>query len=74
MFMQEVIQVNVFENKENPNKDFELESLINTAGGKSVAKISQVVSKVNPAYYIGSGKVSEIEDIAKKIKCKYSCF
>lgn len=65
--MQEVIQVNVFENKENPNKDFELESLINTAGGKSVAKISQVVSKVNPAYYIGSGKVSEIEDIAKKL-------
>uniref|UniRef100_UPI0023EFB330 GTPase HflX n=1 Tax=Anaerococcus hydrogenalis TaxID=33029 RepID=UPI0023EFB330 len=30
-------------------------------------KISQVVSKVNPAYYIGSGKVSEIEDIAKKL-------
>lgn len=65
--MQEVIQVNVFEKNENPNKEFELESLINTAGGKSVAKISQVISKVNPAYYIGSGKVSEIEDIAKKL-------
>lgn len=65
--MQEIIQVNVFEKNENPNKEFELESLINTAGGKSVAKISQVISKVNPAYYIGSGKVSEIEDIAKKL-------
>ncbi|MFQ7349007.1 MAG: GTPase HflX [Anaerococcus vaginalis] len=65
--MQEVIQVNVFEKNENPNKEFELESLINTAGGKSVAKISQVISKVNPAYYIGFGKVSEIEDIAKKL-------
>ena len=72
--MQEVIQVNVFEIKENPNKDFELESLINTAGGKSVAKVSQVISRVNPAYYIGSGKVSEIEDIAKKLNVKTVVF
>lgn len=72
--MQEVIQVNVFEKDENPNKEFELESLINTAGGKSVAKISQVISKVNPAYYIGSGKVSEIEDIAKKLDVKTVVF
>lgn len=72
--MQEVIQVNVFEKNENPNKEFELESLINTAGGKSVAKISKVISKVNPAYYIGSGKVSEIEDIAKKLDVKTVVF
>lgn len=72
--MQEVIQVNVFEKNENPNKEFELESLINTAGGKSVAKISQIISKVNPAYYIGSGKVSEIEDIAKKLDVKTVVF
>lgn len=72
--MQEVIQVNVFEKNENPNKEFELESLINTAGGKSVAKISQVISKVNPAYYIGSGKVSEIEDMAKKLDVKTVVF
>lgn len=72
--MQEVIQVNVFEKNENPNKEFELESLINTAGVKSVAKISQVISKVNPAYYIGSGKVSEIEDIAKKLDVKTVVF
>lgn len=72
--MQEVIQVNVFEKNENPNKEFELESLIKTAGGKSVAKISQVISKVNPAYYIGSGKVSEIEDIAKKLDVKTVVF
>lgn len=72
--MQEVIQVNVYNKKENPNKDFELESLINTAGGKSVAKISQVVQKVNPAYFIGSGKLEEIEDIAKKLGVKTVVF
>lgn len=72
--MQEVIQVNVYDKKENPNKDFELESLINTAGGRSVAKVSQVINKVNPSYYIGSGKVEEIEDIAKKLDVKTVVF
>ncbi|MDY3005507.1 GTPase HflX [Anaerococcus sp. AGMB00486] len=72
--MQEVIQVNVYNEKENPNKSFELESLINTAGAKSVAKISQVINKVNPSYYIGSGKVEEIEDIAKKLDVKTVVF
>lgn len=66
--MQEVIQVNVLNREDDlDNKIYELESLINTAGGKSVAYVSQVVEKVNPRFFIGSGKVSEIKDLAKKL-------
>ncbi|MDO5047239.1 MAG: GTPase HflX [Anaerococcus sp.] len=65
--MQKVIQVNVLDKDDDlDNKIYELESLINTAGGESVAYVSQVVSKVNPRYFIGKGKVSEIKDLAKK--------
>lgn len=67
--MQEVIQVNVLNREDDlDNKIYELESLINTAGGKSVAYVSQVVEKVNPRFFIGSGKVSEIKDLAKKLE------
>ena len=66
--MQEVIQVNVLNRDDDlDNKIYELESLINTAGGKSQAYVSQVVDKVNPRYYIGKGKVSEIKDLAEKL-------
>lgn len=66
--MQRVIQVNVLDkNDDEENKIYELESLINTAGGESVAYISQVVFKVNPAFYIGRGKVEEIKDMAKNL-------
>ncbi len=66
--MQEVIQVNILNREDDlDNKIYELESLINTAGGKSVAYVSQVVEKVNPRFFIGSGKVSEIKDLAKKL-------
>lgn len=67
--MQEVIQVNVLNREDDlDNKIYELESLINTAGGKSVAYVSQLVEKVNPRFFIGSGKVSEIKDLAKKLE------
>lgn len=67
--MQEVIQVNVLNREDDlDNKIYELESLINTAGGKSMAYVSQVVEKVNPRFFIGSGKVSEIKDLAKKLE------
>lgn len=66
--MQRVIQVNVLDkNDDEENKIYELESLINTAGAESVCYISQVVHKINPTFYIGSGKVSEIQDMAKKM-------
>lgn len=67
--MQEVIQVNVLNREDDlDNRIYELESLINTAGGKSIAYVSQVVEKVNPRFFIGSGKVSEIKDLAKKLE------
>lgn len=74
-FMQKVIQVNVLDkNDDEDNKIYELESLINTAGAESVAYISQVVYKVNPKYYIGRGKVAEIQDMAKKLDVKTVVF
>lgn len=73
--MQEVIQVNVLDKDDDEEiKIYELESLINTAGGKSVAFVSQVVSKVNPRYYIGKGKLEEIKDLAEKLEVKTIIF
>ena len=65
--MQRVLQVNAVDKDDDlDNKIYELESLINTAGGKTEAYVSQKVSKVNPRYYIGKGKVEEIMDLAQK--------
>ena len=65
--MQRVIQVNAVDKDDDlDNKIYELESLINTAGGKTEAYVSQNISKVNPRYYIGKGKVEEIMDLAQK--------
>lgn len=73
--MQEVIQVNVLKRDDDEeNKIYELESLINTAGGNTVAYVSQVVEKVNPRYYIGSGKVAEIKDLSEKLDVKTVIF
>ena len=73
--MQEVIQVNVLKRDDDEeNKIYELESLINTSGGNTVAYVSQVVEKVNPRYYIGSGKVAEIKDLAEKLDVKTVIF
>lgn len=73
--MQEVIQVNVLSKDDDEEiKIYELESLINTAGGKSVAFVSQVVTKVNPRFYIGKGKLEEIRDLAEKLEVKTIIF
>mgnify|MGYP001342033034 FL=1 len=73
--MQEVIQVNVLDKDDDEEiKIYELESLINTAGGRSVAFVSQVVSKVNPRFYIGKGKLEEIRDLANKLEVKTIIF
>ena len=66
--MQEVIQVNVLnKDDDEDNKIYELESLINTAGARSLAYVSQVVDKINPRFYIGKGKVKEIKDLAESL-------
>lgn len=73
-FMQKVIQVNVYDKKEDLNKEYELESLIKTAGGKVEVFISQIIDKPNPSFYIGKGKVFEIKDIAEKHDIKTAVF
>lgn len=73
--MQEVIQVNVLDRDDDEEiKIYELESLINTAGGKPVAFVSQVVSKVNPRFYIGKGKLEEIRELAENLEVKTVIF
>lgn len=72
--LQRVIQVNVYKDKENPTKEYELESLIKTAGAVSEVYVSQVISKVNPSFYIGRGKVFEIKEIAEKNDIKTCVF
>ena len=73
--MQEVIQVNVLDRDDDEDiKIYELKSLINTAGGEPVAYVSQTVNKVNPRYYIGKGKLSEIKDLAEKLGVKTIVF
>lgn len=73
--MQEVIQVNVLNRDDDEEiKIYELESLINTAGGKPVAFVSQVVTKVNPRFYIGKGKLEEIRELAENLEVKTVIF
>ena len=38
----------------------ELELLAKTAGAKVVGKITQKISRINPSYFIGSGKAEQI--------------
>lgn len=45
----------------------ELARLIDTAGGEIVARISQEVKRVDPATFIGKGKVQEIADLASRL-------
>jgi len=45
----------------------ELTRLIDTAGGKVVAKISQEIKRIDPATFIGSGKVLEAKELAEAV-------
>jgi len=44
----------------------ELELLVETAGGKVVARIEQKRDKPDPAYFIGKGKVSELDAVIEQ--------
>ncbi len=45
----------------------ELELLVETAGAESILKMTYHDRKIDPAYYIGSGKVKEIKDAAETV-------
>ena len=66
-----LVGVSIAGSKENRPKDFSLEELAflsESAGLEIVGLISQVLSKPNPATYIGSGKVKEIKLLAENVK------
>ena len=43
----------------------ELELLVETAGAESILKMTYHDRKIDPAFYIGSGKVREIKEAAE---------
>ncbi|WP_166668530.1 GTPase HflX [Halanaerobium saccharolyticum] len=45
----------------------ELELLVETAGAESILKMTYHDRKIDPAYYIGSGKVTEIKEAAETV-------
>ncbi|MGM0602968.1 MAG: GTPase HflX [Bacillota bacterium] len=46
----------------NENDLNELEQLVNTAGAETILKMTYHDRKIDPAYYIGTGKVNEIKN------------
>src|SRR5579862_4610299 len=52
----------------------ELERLAETAGAQVVGKVVQNIKEVNPATYIGKGKVSEIKELAQQTGAKCALF
>jgi GTP-binding protein HflX len=51
----------------NESELHELELLIETAGAESVLKMTYHDRKIDPAFYIGSGKVNEIKEAAETV-------
>ena len=52
----------------------ELELLADTAGAEIVGRITQRVSKINPATFIGKGKAEELLNQAKELDVKLIVF
>ena len=43
----------------------ELAELVKTAGGEVITQVLQRLDHINPGFYIGSGKVEEIKEMAQ---------
>jgi GTP-binding protein HflX len=52
----------------------ELELLVETAGAESILKMTYHDRKIDPAYYIGSGKVREIKEAAETVEANLIVF
>ena len=68
-----VIQPGVTESQIHEHLD-ELELLAETAGAKIAGRITQRVSKINPATFIGKGKAEELLNQAKELGVKLIVF
>jgi len=52
----------------------ELELLAETAGAKVIGRVTQKISKINPATFLGKGKATQLITQAKEIKAKIIIF
>ena len=68
-----VIQPGTTESQIHEHLD-ELELLAETAGAKIADRITQRVSKINPATFIGKGKAEELLNQAKELDVKLILF
>ena len=78
IYNEEAILVGVIHNqmKEDLIEEHldELELLAKTAGAKVIGRITQKISKINPATYIGKGKAIQLITKAKALKAKIIIF
>jgi len=52
----------------------EMELLANTAGAKVVGRITQRLNKINPTYFVGKGKATQIVEQAKELNVNLIIF
>ena len=75
---EEAILVGIIQNqiKEDLIKEHldELELLAETAGAKVIGRVTQKISKINPATFLGKGKATQLITKAKEIKAKIIIF
>ena len=69
-----LVGVNVDDNTEFETSMEELESLAEACEMEVAAKIEQNLSSLNPAYYIGSGKVKEVQETVEQMDLDYVIF
>ena len=69
-----LVGVNVDDNPDFETSMDELESLADACEMEVAAKIEQNLSSPNPAFYIGSGKVSEVQETVELMDLDYVIF
>ena len=69
-----LVGVNVDDNPDFETSMEELESLAEACEMEAAAKIEQNLSSLNPAYYIGSGKVKEVQETVEQMDLDYVIF
>ena len=69
-----LVGVNVDDNPDFETSMEEMESLAEACEMEVAAKIEQNLSSLNPAYYIGSGKVKEVQETVEQMDLDYVIF
>ena len=69
-----LVGVNVDDNPDFETSMEELESLAEACEMEVAAKIEQNLSSLNPAYYIGNGKVKEVQETVEQMDLDYVIF